>query len=49
VIALHCSTCRAQSTVNLSSGVIVFLGPFLGFDFPLTLIQVMLSCVVVVL
>jgi len=30
-----------QSTVNLSSGVIVFLGPFLGFDFPLTLIQLL--------
>jgi P-type E1-E2 ATPase len=26
-----------QSTINLSSMIIVFLGPFLGFDFPLTL------------
>jgi len=30
-----------QSTVNFSSSVIVFLGPFLGFDFPLTLIQLL--------
>eukprot|EP00028_Trichosphaerium_sp_Am-I-7-wt_P005134 CAMPEP_0168535412 /NCGR_PEP_ID=MMETSP0405-20121227/18674_1 /TAXON_ID=498012 /ORGANISM="Trichosphaerium sp, Strain Am-I-7 wt" /LENGTH=335 /DNA_ID=CAMNT_0008562693 /DNA_START=51 /DNA_END=1055 /DNA_ORIENTATION=- len=30
-----------QSTVNLASTVIVFLGPFLGFDFPLTLIQLL--------
>ena len=30
-----------QSTVNLASGAIVFLGPFLGFDFPLTLIQLL--------
>eukprot|EP01121_Diplochlamys_sp_Union-15-3_P019289 TRINITY_DN7241_c0_g2_i4.p1 TRINITY_DN7241_c0_g2~~TRINITY_DN7241_c0_g2_i4.p1 ORF type:complete len:342 (+),score=38.94 TRINITY_DN7241_c0_g2_i4:36-1028(+) len=30
-----------QSTVNLSSSLIVFLGPFLGFDFPLTLIQLL--------
>lgn len=30
-----------QSTINLASGLIVFLGPFLGFDFPLTLIQLL--------
>lgn len=30
-----------QSTINLSSMVIVFMGPFLGFDFPLTLIQLL--------
>jgi magnesium-transporting ATPase (P-type) len=30
-----------QSTVNLASTVIVFLGPFLGFDFPLTLTQLL--------
>jgi len=30
-----------QSTVNLASTVIVFLGPFLGFDFPLSLIQLL--------
>uniref|UniRef100_A0A6B2KWZ1 Cation-transporting P-type ATPase N-terminal domain-containing protein n=1 Tax=Arcella intermedia TaxID=1963864 RepID=A0A6B2KWZ1_9EUKA len=30
-----------QSTVNLSSTIIVFLGPFLGFDFPLSLIQLL--------
>lgn len=26
-----------QSTINLASTFIVFFGPFLGFDFPLTL------------
>jgi len=30
-----------QSTVNCASMTIVFLGPFLGFDFPLTLIQLL--------
>jgi len=30
-----------QSTVNFSSSLIVFLGPFMGFDFPLTLIQLL--------
>jgi len=30
-----------QSTINLASMIIVFLGPFLGFDFPLTLIQLL--------
>lgn len=30
-----------QSTVNTASLLIVFLGPFLGFDFPLTLIQLL--------
>jgi len=30
-----------QSTVNCASFIIVFLGPFLGFDFPLTLIQLL--------
>lgn len=30
-----------QSTTNLSSMVIVFMGPILGFDFPLTLIQLL--------
>jgi calcium-translocating P-type ATPase len=30
-----------QSTVNLASTVIVFLGPFLGVDFPLSLIQLL--------
>jgi len=30
-----------QSTVNTASMAIVFLGPFLGFDFPLTLIQLL--------
>ncbi|KNC47755.1 uncharacterized protein AMSG_03982 [Thecamonas trahens ATCC 50062] len=30
-----------QSTVNVASTVIVFLGPFCGFDFPLTLIQLL--------
>lgn len=30
-----------QSTMNLSSMVIVFMGPILGFDFPLTLIQLL--------
>jgi len=30
-----------QSTVNAASLLIVFLGPFLGFDFPLTLIQLL--------
>jgi len=30
-----------QSTVNTASMTIVFLGPFLGFDFPLTLIQLL--------
>jgi len=30
-----------QSTVNLASTVIVFIGPFLGFDFPLSLIQLL--------
>jgi P-type Ca2+ transporter type 2C len=30
-----------QSTINLSSMIIVFMGPFLGFDFPLTLIQLL--------
>lgn len=30
-----------QSTINLSSMVIVFMGPILGFDFPLTLIQLL--------
>jgi len=30
-----------QSTVNCASLLIVFLGPFLGFDFPLTLIQLL--------
>jgi Ca2+-transporting ATPase len=30
-----------QSTVNCASFLIVFMGPFLGFDFPLTLIQLL--------
>jgi len=30
-----------QSTVNCASLLIVFLGPFFGFDFPLTLIQLL--------
>jgi Ca2+-transporting ATPase len=30
-----------QSTVNVASLLIVFLGPFLGFDFPLTLTQLL--------
>jgi len=30
-----------QSTVNLASTLIVFLGPFMGFDFPLSLIQLL--------
>jgi Ca2+-transporting ATPase len=30
-----------QSTVNFGSFIPVFLGPFLGFDFPLTLIQLL--------
>lgn len=30
-----------QSTINMASTIIVFLGPFLGFDFPLTLIQLL--------
>jgi calcium-translocating P-type ATPase len=30
-----------QSTINLASTLIVFLGPFMGFDFPLTLIQLL--------
>lgn len=30
-----------QSTINLASTVIVFMGPILGFDFPLTLIQLL--------
>jgi len=30
-----------QSTVNAASLLIVFMGPFLGFDFPLTLIQLL--------
>jgi calcium-translocating P-type ATPase len=30
-----------QSTINAASTLIVFLGPFLGFDFPLTLIQLL--------
>jgi len=30
-----------QSTVNCASMMIVFMGPFLGFDFPLTLIQLL--------
>jgi len=30
-----------QSTVNLASTVIVFMGPILGFDFPLSLIQLL--------
>lgn len=30
-----------QSTINLASTLIVFVGPFLGFDFPLTLIQLL--------
>eukprot|EP01114_Cavostelium_apophysatum_P009207 TRINITY_DN2229_c0_g1_i1.p1 TRINITY_DN2229_c0_g1~~TRINITY_DN2229_c0_g1_i1.p1 ORF type:complete len:900 (-),score=272.79 TRINITY_DN2229_c0_g1_i1:60-2759(-) len=30
-----------QSTVNAASFMIVFMGPFLGFDFPLTLIQLL--------
>jgi Ca2+-transporting ATPase len=30
-----------QSTINLASTCIVFLGPFLGYDFPLTLIQLL--------
>jgi Ca2+-transporting ATPase len=30
-----------QSTVNFASFIPVFLGPFLGFDFPLTLIQLL--------
>eukprot|EP01127_Copromyxa_protea_P021388 TRINITY_DN7342_c0_g1_i1.p1 TRINITY_DN7342_c0_g1~~TRINITY_DN7342_c0_g1_i1.p1 ORF type:complete len:948 (+),score=114.40 TRINITY_DN7342_c0_g1_i1:264-2846(+) len=30
-----------QSTVNLASTVIVFLGPFMGYDFPLSLIQLL--------
>jgi magnesium-transporting ATPase (P-type) len=30
-----------QSTINLASMAIAFMGPFLGFDFPLTLIQLL--------
>lgn len=30
-----------QSTVNVASMLIVFVGPFLGFDFPLTLTQLL--------
>jgi len=30
-----------QSTINAASLLIVFFGPFLGFDFPLTLIQLL--------
>lgn len=30
-----------QSTINVASIIIVFLGPFMGFDFPLTLIQLL--------
>ncbi|EGG19417.1 P-type ATPase [Cavenderia fasciculata] len=30
-----------QSTINVASTMIVFLGPFMGFDFPLTLIQLL--------
>lgn len=30
-----------QSTINVASSSIVFLGPFMGFDFPLTLIQLL--------
>ncbi|KAM9955582.1 hypothetical protein ACTFIW_007512 [Dictyostelium discoideum] len=30
-----------QSTINVASTLIVFLGPFMGFDFPLTLIQLL--------
>jgi len=30
-----------QSTINAASLMIVFFGPFLGFDFPLTLIQLL--------
>eukprot|EP01129_Flabellula_baltica_P006450 TRINITY_DN2415_c0_g1_i1.p1 TRINITY_DN2415_c0_g1~~TRINITY_DN2415_c0_g1_i1.p1 ORF type:complete len:927 (+),score=209.77 TRINITY_DN2415_c0_g1_i1:53-2833(+) len=30
-----------QSTINLASTLIVFAGPFFGFDFPLTLIQLL--------
>jgi len=30
-----------QSTINVASTLLVFLGPFLGFDFPLTLIQLL--------
>ena len=30
-----------QSTINLASTLIVFVGPFMGFDFPLTLIQLL--------
>jgi len=30
-----------QSTINMASTLIVFVGPFLGFDFPLTLIQLL--------
>jgi len=30
-----------QCTINVASTLIVFLGPFLGFDFPLTLIQLL--------
>jgi len=30
-----------QSTINVASSSIVFFGPFLGFDFPLTLIQLL--------
>lgn len=30
-----------QSTVNVASTLIVFIGPFMGFDFPLTLTQLL--------
>mmetsp|Transcript_25271 Transcript_25271/g.60832 ORF Transcript_25271/g.60832 Transcript_25271/m.60832 type:complete len:1011 (-) Transcript_25271:196-3228(-) len=30
-----------QSTINFASTFIVFIGPFMGFDFPLTLIQLL--------
>jgi calcium-translocating P-type ATPase len=30
-----------QSTINLAATLIVFLGPFMGFDFPLTIIQLL--------
>ncbi len=30
-----------QSTINCASMAIAFLGPFIGYDFPLTLIQLL--------
>jgi Ca2+-transporting ATPase len=37
-----------QSTINFASTLLVFFGPFLGFDFPLTLIQLLWLNIVMV-